>query len=65
MESLALAVGFVVLAAILFVASVRLGMLVGRRLDRAIAPQTPAPASSPAGNAAADGRTGREENRGE
>jgi hypothetical protein len=71
----ALAVGFVVVAAMLFVASVRLGMLVGVRLDRAIearasaagsgGPETPSPGTVPAGNGAIDGRSGREENRGE
>jgi hypothetical protein len=71
----ALAVGFVVLAAMLFVASARLGMLVGVRLDRAIearataaasvGPETPGSAPLAAGNGATDGRSGREENRGE
>ena len=71
----ALAAGFVGLAAMLFVASVRLGMLVGVRLDRAIearasaagsgGPATPSPGTVPAGNGAIDGRSGREENRGE
>ena len=36
MGSLVLAVGFVVLAAAVFVASVRLGILLGRRLDRSV-----------------------------
>ena len=33
---LVLAVGFVVLAAAVFVASIRLGILLGRRIDRSI-----------------------------
>lgn len=35
-ELLVLAAGFVVLAVVAFVASIRLGILLGRRLDRSI-----------------------------
>jgi hypothetical protein len=74
-ETIAVAVGFVVAAGLLFVASVRLGMLVGVRLDRVIearvsagesgGKETLGMASLTAVNTASDGRIGREENRGE
>jgi hypothetical protein len=73
--TVAIAVGFVVVAALLFVASARLGMLVGVRLDRAIeargsasesgGTETPGSAPLTAVKVAGDGRIGREENRGE
>jgi hypothetical protein len=66
-ELAAAVVVFVALAAVAFVAAVRLGMLVGLRLDRALearAAQEASPAAAPQ-KPIADGRTGREENRGE
>jgi len=60
---------FVALAAVAFVAAVRLGMLVGLRLDRALearaaqdGSEEPVPSAK---KPIADGRIGREENRGE
>lgn len=54
METIGLAVGLVALAVLAFAASVRLGMLVGRRLDRALESRAPT-----------DAEIGLEENRGE
>ena len=75
-EVIGLAVGFVALAALAFVASVRLGMLMGRRMDRALEARvstgaeeelTPsnAPPSAALQQPIADGKRGREEYRGE
>jgi hypothetical protein len=68
-ELVATAAVFVALAAVAFVAAVRLGMLVGLRLDRALEARaaqdgSDEPVPSPQ-KPIADGRTGREENRGE
>jgi hypothetical protein len=75
-QTIALAVIFIALAAAAFVASVRLGMLLGLRLDRIIearasggaqeelAPVDPAPSSAPQ-KPIADGKRGREEYRGD
>jgi hypothetical protein len=73
--SVAIVVGFVALAVAIFVAAVRLGILVGLRLDRAL--EARAASSGEEETAAADpgalapqnssdiGRRGREEHRGE
>jgi hypothetical protein len=75
-QTIGLAVVFIALAALAFVASVRLGMLVGLRLDRALearastgaeeglAPSNAAPSAAPQ-KPIADDRHGREEYRGE
>lgn len=70
MEAIAIAVAFVVLGVAAFVASVRLGILVGRRLDRALEARVASvaaeePATADSTNQFASGRRGREENRGE
>lgn len=54
METIGIAVGLVALAAIAFILSVHLGMLLGRRLDRALEARP-----------LADGEGDLEENRGE
>ena len=76
MQIIGLAVVFIAMAAVAFVASVRLGMLVGLRLDRMLearasdgaqedlAPVDPAPSPAPQ-KPIADGNRGREEYRGE
>ncbi len=73
-ETVAVLVGFLALVAVAFGGSVRLGMLVGRRLDRALearaaAMDTKQEASGRAGIAPDDAETiairGREEYRGE
>jgi hypothetical protein len=73
--TVALGVGFVALAAVLFVAAIRLGILVGLRLDRALEARaassgdeesaTPVPGVSEPQNSIDNGRRGREEYRGE
>jgi hypothetical protein len=74
-EAIGLAAVFVALAVAAFVASVRIGILVGRRLDGAIearaaaaeADEEPLPevAASENRDPQPDGNNGREENRGE
>lgn len=75
-EIVGIAAGFVALAVVAFVAAVRLGMLVGLRLDRALEARAstgrvdevgasgfaPSPASQ---DQTPDGRRGREEHHGE
>ena len=57
-ETIAAAVGLVALAAVAFLAAVRIGMLLGLRLDRVLE----ARAASPNGQARVqDGHRGREE----
>jgi Xaa-Pro aminopeptidase len=68
-ELVATAAVFVAVAVVAFVAAVRLGMLVGLRLDRALEARAAQDGSdepvTSANEPIADGRTGREENRGE
>jgi hypothetical protein len=73
--SVAIVVGFVALAVVMFVASLRLGILVGLRLDRALEARAassgeeenavPDPGASAPQNTIESGRRGREEYRGE
>ena len=77
-DDIAFAVGFLILAILMFAASLRLGMLVGLRLDRALEARASAGADQELeGDAGAspalaqpdpdgrDGRDGREEYRGD
>ena len=75
-ESVGIAVGFVAVAAVAFAGSVRLGILVGRRLDRALearasvgggdeAGASAFASSGPAQNEISGGGISREDYRGE